>query len=37
MKKSLFIGQKVKDEGSKVLFVGGVCLWGMVFPMRNRK
>ena len=22
MKKSLFIGQKVKDEGSKVLFVG---------------
>ena len=22
MKKSLFIGQKVKDEGSKVLFAG---------------
>lgn len=37
MKKSLFIGQKVKDEGSKVLFAGVYMFVGNGFSNENRK
>ena len=37
MKKSLFIGQKVKDEGSKVLFVGVYMFVGNGFSNEKQQ